>query len=407
MSGLSGEIQVLDTIGLNCENLFNDLWRGYFDCAAVIPPFGLRISDKRLNNFKLGMSGKSQSAEALFMEKTLQWLKPGGRMVMVIPESFVFADSMVEARKFMLKKAKLKAIISLPSKAFSPFSGAKTSLLALENNEEGTSPEDDIFVAIAESVNEFDSIVNQFQGFKHSQSVKFGKNVSTARISSIGQMTAAYLLRESLEPQELMEGLVAKETTRNADLVELVNFTTGTPLTTVGKEETNGKVHYLRAGDVGEFVVDLRNSLKINTEKDYPKYAAESGDILMTRAGTVGRVALVGENCPPMIVGTNVIKITVKDRQVLLPEYLLGFLSSRQGEKQINLYAGGATIRAISVSGLMKIKIPLPPLSTQRKIAAQIKKLIQAKLEATQALEELELRQKKMREEIERLIIMG
>ncbi len=407
LSGLKGEIQVFDPIGSNEENLFDRIWQSCFDCAAVVPPFGMRISYKRLNNFKLGKSRIAQSAEALYMEKTLQWLKLGGRLVMVIPESFMFADSMIEARNFMLKKAKVKAIISLPSGAFKPFSGAKTSLLALESDENGASLTDEVFVAVAESVEEFDSIVNQFRSLKHGQLLKFGRNVAIVNINSARQMTAEYLLGESLEPQELNEGLVASEGTKNAKLLELVNFTTGTPLTTVGKEDPSGKVYYLRAGDVGEFIVNLNKSLRLNPEKDYRKYTAEPGDILMTRAGTVGRVALVSENCPPMIVGANVTKMAIKDRQVLLPEYLLGFLSSKQGEKQIKLYAGGATIRAISVSGLMQVKVPLLPLPTQRKMATQVRKIIQGKLEATQVLKELEQKEKKMREELERLTNTG
>nr|WP_041471982.1 N-6 DNA methylase [Rickettsia africae] len=60
----------------------------------------------------------------------LQNLKEGGRMALVVPEGFLFRKDTAAVRQFLLSKAKLQLVISLPQQGtFLPYTGVKTSIL--------------------------------------------------------------------------------------------------------------------------------------------------------------------------------------------------------------------------------------------------------------------------------------
>lgn len=59
----------------------------------------------------------------------LQNLKEGGRMALVVPEGFLFRKDTAAVRQFLLSKAKLQLVISLPQGTFLPYTGVKTSIL--------------------------------------------------------------------------------------------------------------------------------------------------------------------------------------------------------------------------------------------------------------------------------------
>lgn len=59
----------------------------------------------------------------------LRSLKRGGRMALIVPDGFLSKPESKQTRKFLLSKAKLKSIISLPANAFKPYTTVKTSIL--------------------------------------------------------------------------------------------------------------------------------------------------------------------------------------------------------------------------------------------------------------------------------------
>jgi len=411
LSNLSGKVLVQDSLhaGQISNQRPDGVQPGSYDYTAVVPPFGSKISDARLNDFSLGMNKKSQSKEALLLELSLLLLKPGGKMAIILPEGFLFGDSTYDAREFILRKSIVNAVISLPAGAFLPLSAIKTSLLLLENSpDKGTSPDNVVFVAIPQGVQDFDSVVESFWAFKSKDIVPRRENIFTAKIMSARQMNASYLMG-MLSSEYAVDrlGVVADVESSKAELRELVSFTTGVRLEDIGERDVNGDVWYVRAGNVGEFVVDLKGADRLKTIRDVSRWKPTPGDILMTRAGTVGRVALVDDDIPPIIVGSNVVKLSIRDKRRLLPEFLLGYLSSKVGATQISMYTVGSTIRAVSVSGLGQIRVPLPPVEKQRKVAAQVRKLIETKREASRIISELKAREADLLEELDSLVVGG
>ena len=97
-----------------------------FDIVISNPPFSVDINQTAIQqNFDI-VKGES---EVYFLERWYQLLKPGGRIGVVLPESFFSVGEGIEGRLFLYKHFNIKAIVSLPNHAFSPHTTTSTSLL--------------------------------------------------------------------------------------------------------------------------------------------------------------------------------------------------------------------------------------------------------------------------------------
>ena len=406
VSGLHGEIFAGDSLASNQgSTALTNLQENAYDYAALVPPLGGKVADERLNNFSLGTTRRSQRVEALFLERTLRFLRPGGRMIIAVPENFLLVDSALDAREFALKESGVKAIVSLPKGVLLPLSSMKISLLLLERSPgRGTTQDDPVFVAIMDNMAELPHVVSCFRAFERGEAIRdpivFVTNIVSAR-----QMNPSYLWGVASEIVKPRVGGVADVLYRMVELHEIATLTAGIGVERIGKNDPQGEFSYVRAGNIGDFVLDLRKNVKVLTNRDVRKWVAKPGDILMTRVGTVGKVALVQDDSPPIIVGSNVLKMSVLDKRRVLPEFLLAYLASTQGMAQIDMYTAGSTIRAISTSSLAQIKIPLLPMEQQVKVAQQVRRVIAARREASRVLEEMRAREDKLLVELDDLLL--
>jgi len=129
---------------------------GRFDVILSNPPFNVNINTATVQpNFEI--KGKS---EAYFLERWYQLLKPGGRLGVVLPESFFAVEDDVNGRLFLYKHFNIKAIVSIPNFAFSPHTTTSTSLLLASKK---TASEEKAFQdAWVKSGIQFDDRFNRF-----------------------------------------------------------------------------------------------------------------------------------------------------------------------------------------------------------------------------------------------------
>ena len=123
--------------------------RGQFDVIVGNPPFGTKVEDgdedqldgTSLSEFVLACGRKSIQSEQVILEKSIEWLKPGGRLGMVLPDG-IFNNSGEQSncpalREWLFKNGRVLGVISLPDFAFRR-SGAtnKTSILIFNKFEQ-------------------------------------------------------------------------------------------------------------------------------------------------------------------------------------------------------------------------------------------------------------------------------
>lgn len=82
-----------------------------------------------LGRFQLGHKKRSLPLEVLALERCYQFLKPGGRLAIVLPDGNLGNFNVQFVRDWLLQNMMLKGVVSLPSETFSPFgTTTKTSI---------------------------------------------------------------------------------------------------------------------------------------------------------------------------------------------------------------------------------------------------------------------------------------
>ena len=118
---------------------FNDL---KFDVILANPPFAGEMKDRRmLAHYDLAKpalkragddKAPKEERDVLFIERILKMLRPGGRAAIVLPQGKFNNSSLAFIREWILKKARLLAVVGLHPNTFKPHTGTKTSVLFVQ-----------------------------------------------------------------------------------------------------------------------------------------------------------------------------------------------------------------------------------------------------------------------------------
>lgn len=133
-----------------------------FDVIVTNPPFGANVKRSEhpyLEKFALGQNGKksrdNQKTEILFIERCIDFLKQGtGQMAIVLPDGILTNSSLQYVRDFIMERAQILAVVSLPQFAFAHFgAGVKSSIVFIRRKgEKEKLGKYKIFMAIADHV---------------------------------------------------------------------------------------------------------------------------------------------------------------------------------------------------------------------------------------------------------------
>ena len=104
------------------------------------------------------------------------------------------------------------------------------------------------------------------------------------------------------------------------------------------------------------------------TEKSRPKI----NDVLLTKDGTLGRVALVDRSG----VCINQSVAVLRPNEKILPKFLLYLLAAPSYQREMLDKAGGSTIKHIYITVVDKMKVAVPELTEQKKIVDALDALI-------------------------------
>lgn len=144
-------------------------------------------------------------------------------------------------------------------------------------------------------------------------------------------------------------------------------------------------VRAFRSANVREGYVEDSNWTYISDvgHQKNKKSILQAGDVLVVRTGYPGTACVV----PEQYAGSNCIDIIFArpDQTRVLPEYLSDFTNSEYGKKQVLDGQGGLAQQHFNVGSYNRLRVPLPPLPEQRKIA-DILSTWDAAIEKTEAL---------------------
>ena len=148
-------------------------------------------------------------------------------------------------------------------------------------------------------------------------------------------------------------------------------------------------IPFIRGNNLTDNEINIDDIVYLNKKlKDEVKdHHVNTGDILITRSGTVGISVVVDEKCDGFSFGSFMIKLRI-DMRIWNPYYIAAFLNSFWGKWQIERLQNGAVQQNINLQEIGRIIIPIISKENQDKIEELIKNYINKKRQSKQLIQE-------------------
>lgn len=345
-----------------------DRWNENFDVVLANPPFmspkgGIRPHKK----FTIA----SNRSEVLFVDYIAEHLNPKGKAGIIVPEGVIFQSGTAykDLRK-MLVENYLYAVVSLPAGVFNPYSGVKTSILLMDK-------------ALAKQRNEilFVKIDNDGYNLGAQRTAVKGGQLEEA-ISLTHEFVKSGKIPDSLIAHAVLRTEIAANGDYNlsgeryrpqvatlsefqyVELKEVVDFQGGSqpPKETFIYEPKEGYVRLIQIRDFGE------NPVPTFIPETSKNKLCQKDDVFIARYG-----ASLGRICRGQEGAYNVALLkTIPNEMKITKDFLFFILQSDFIQNKIIELGDRAAQAGIRPADLGEVKIPLPPLSIQEEIVAEI-----------------------------------
>ena len=353
-------------------------WDDTYDVIFANPPFmtpkGGITPHKRYR-----VSAKR--AEVLFVDYIAEHLNPTGRAAIVVPEGIVFQSQTAykNLRQFLVDDGYLYGVISLPAGVFNPYSGVKTSILLIDRT---LAKEKDSIVFVKLNNDGFDlgaqrreikgseipDVINIFKDYQAGKDVAERENVVLAKKTDIAGQDYILVGERYSKAQEVKTAY---------PLVSLGDTTIfriesgGTP-DSKNPEYWDGDICWATLADLpaNNFITYLEDTERHITQKGIFSSSAKllpEDSILVSSRATIGRIAIT--RCKTAT-NQGFKNIVIVDKDKALSKYV-AFAITQLIPKMMSLSSGG-TFKEISKSNFATLQIPLPPLTVQEEIVAEI-----------------------------------
>ena len=418
------------------ENVRTKAGQGKPTIIITNPPFaGVgqgRITDtKILDEFVCGIKWTTRNGEyqptgerniegvppeMLFFERCLQWIAPGGKIGIVMPKSFLDTLTYFPARKFLLDDFKLLAIINCHKDTFQPHTGVRTCLVFVERPKDKKEIAKDykIFMAISKKIgqdsegfpifkrdndnnltdvidHDLDEICNDYiaftQGILKSSEYRFSiKKSEIEKDLRINPQVHLPNINATIKKIESIDDKDGWNVTTLGQLTSDIKIFKGPRLKSeniiVEKLGENIEPYYTPSAVLQEkgesaklFDLSKANKKQIRAINSL---RTKRGDIVITRSGTIGRVAYITQRLNNAIASDDLIRVIIKDEFIRF--YVFAFLQTQAAYDQMLRNEYGAVQQHLEPAHVKDILIPVPnDWGTIKGIVEKVKQLIEHK----------------------------
>ena len=139
---------------------------------------------------------------------------------------------------------------------------------------------------------------------------------------------------------------------------------------------SNGEYYLITGVDFKNEKIDFKNCFYVTKERynQDENIKVKINDILLTKDGTIGKVAIVDKLEKPATLNSGVFVLRPKVNNLNVT-YLMHSLISEDFKKFIDDIKIGATVPHLNQAALLKYKLILPPIELQNKFAERIEKI--------------------------------
>ena len=122
------------------------------------------------------------------------------------------------------------------------------------------------------------------------------------------------------------------------------------------------------------------NKIFVTEEKaeELKSFALKAGDIIISRSGTVGEICAVPERMKGALLSTNLIRLSLNSEKVLTTYFIYMFQSKGVVLDQVKELCRGSTRTFLNQTILKQIQFPIPSITKQAEIVAEIESRLSA-----------------------------
>lgn len=400
---------------------------GTFDVLLTNPPFGAKIPIKGeavLSQYELGYKwGRDKatkepvrsttledkrSPQILFLERCLQFLKPGGRMGIVLPESILGNPSYEYIVAFLQGHTTIRGIVTMPESLFktSGKGGTHTKVAVLFLEKNGGTKGHGIFMSDVKwcghdsrgnptlrkdpatgkmaLLDEVPNVPERYRSVKRGN----GKQDRLGFSLAANQVTNRIFVPKYYDPEidaDLDALRKTHEMVRLGDLLKsrVLLLDTGVE---IGKMAYGtGTIPFIRTSDISNWEIKADFKHGVSEEiyaESRSKVDVKSGDILLVRDGTylIGTSAIVTEADLPMLFQSHIYRIRVLNPAAISPWLLFACLNTPIVKRQIRAKQFTQDIIDTLGKRLTEILIPVPKdQGVTNKISREVEGIIEGR----------------------------
>ena len=175
-----------------------------------------------------------------------------------------------------------------------------------------------------------------------------------------------------------------------SDVTKIV--TKGTTPTTLGMAFQENGIPFIRVNNIHDKLLNFKDDVLYIDEQTHEKLSRsviKPKDVLISIAGSIGRSCVVPDDAPDLNCNQAVCIIRC-DFEKILPEYLSYWLGSEIARSQITNSKVTGVIQNLSLTQVKALKVDLPPLAEQRRIASILDQADELRQKRQQAIEKLD-----------------
>jgi type I restriction enzyme M protein len=369
---------------------------------ASNPPFGMKITvkdatvlgqfdlagswTKRSGTWEMGERVVPRPPDILFIERNLQLAVPGeGRVALVMPYQILSGPRLGFVREWLLRHARVLAVVDLPEHTFQPWTGTKTSLLVFERRKTAlpswdVRDEGSIFMAVAEHIGhdrrgnpildndgevltDLPAIASAWRAFREGREAEaehpdaFAISSACITRSNDLRLNAAYH-----HPRATRLRRVTRHASKEIEVVRLGDVVAriwcpGRFKRSYTDDQAQG-VPFLGGANISQFSVTTSKYLHPDDPR-LSELVVEPGLILVTRSGSTGIVSRVPAAWSGWAISDHVIRIEpIPER--LSGDYLEAFLRSSYGKELLAAGVFGSVIDEITPEYIGEMMVPVP-----------------------------------------------
>jgi len=398
----------------------DERWNETYDIILANPPFmtpkgGIRPHKR--------FSIQANRSEVLFVDYIMEHIATDGRAGVIVPEGIIFqsANAYKALRKALVENGYLYAVVSLPAGVFNPYSGVKTSVLLMDRtlakkakdilfvkiendgfdlgaqrreSDKSDLPEAlKILQAYRECVRKGkdfnvgadlcvcpDLITGQQQKGNHigiaptgKQTTKTGEHTDSP-LKELFHIVPKTKIAESgdysLTGDRYRENIVYAH--KDWPMVELGSVCDliggGTPSKANEEYWTNGNIKWISAKHfTDDFLFDSDQKITGRAVKESSTNVIPENTVVLVSRVSVGKIAILKDK---FAINQDITALAIRDSK-LIDSYFLFSLLKRMA-KYLATSSQGLGVKGLTREFIKRIKLPLPPLSVQKEIVAEI-----------------------------------